>query len=174
MAKSTFQGPVKSLNGLIGSGPGNVVTLATSTQLTVDDHAGRLIRVNAAAITLTLPLINATAFDPADGPGFAPSGLNNQGATFNFLITTASTALIITTSGTTDKLYGSVFLGIDNAATGKLFIPAATNAVITLNGTTKGGLVGSFVSLTVSSALAWYVNGVLNSSGTLVTPFSDS
>lgn len=174
MAKSTFQGPVKSLNGLIGSGPGNVVTLATSTQLTVDDHAGRLIRVNAAAITLTLPLINATAFDPADGPGFAPSGLNNQGATFNFLITTASTTLIITTSGTTDKFYGSIFAGIDAAATGKVWVPAATNAVITLNGTTKGGVVGSFITVTVSSALAWFVNGRTVASGTIITPFSDS
>ena len=160
MAKSTFQGPVKSLNGLIGSGPGNVVTLATSTQLTVDDHAGRLIRVNAAAITLTLPLINATAFNPSDGPGFAPSGLNNQGATFNFFITTASTALIITTSGTTDKFYGSIFAGIDAAATG--------------NGTTKGGVVGSFITVTVSSALAWFVSGRTVASGTIVTPFSDS
>jgi hypothetical protein len=174
MAKSTFQGPVKSLSGLISAGPGGAVTLTTSTQLTVDDHAGRIIRVNGAAITLTLPLINAVAANSADGPGFAPAGLNNQGATFRFFIQTASTALIITTSGTTDKLYGSVFTGIDNAATGKSFFPAATNAVITLNGTTAGGLVGSYIELTVLSALAYMVKGTLNGSGTLITPFSDS
>ena len=174
MAKSTFQGPVKSLSGLINAGPGGAVNLTASTQLTVDDHAGRIIRVNGAAITLTLPLINATAASSADGPGYAPAGLNNQGATFRFFIQTASTALIITTSGTTDKLYGSVFTGIDNAATGKSFFPAATNAVITLNGTTAGGLVGSYIELTVLSALAYMVKGTLNGSGVLITPFSDS
>lgn len=174
MAKSTFQGPVKSLSGLINAGPGGAVNLTASTQLTVDDHAGRILRVNGAAITLTLPLINATAASSADGPGYAPAGLNNQGATFRFFIQTASTALIITTSGTTDKLYGSVFTGIDNAATGKSFFPAATNAVITLNGTTAGGLVGSYIELTVLSALAYMVKGTLNGSGVLITPFSDS
>ena len=174
MAKSTFQGPVKSLSGLINAGPGGAVNLTASTQLTVDDHAGRILRVNGAAITLTLPLINAVAASSADGPGYAPAGLNNQGATFRFFIQTASTALIITTSGTTDKLYGSVFTGIDNAATGKSFFPAATNAVITLNGTTAGGLVGSYIELTVLSALTYMVKGTLNGSGTLITPFSDS
>ena len=174
MAKSTFQGPVRSLGGLINAGPGGVVNLTASTQLTVDDHAGRMLRVNGAAITLTLPLINATAASAADGPGYAPAGLNNQGATFKFFVQTASTTLIITTSGTTDKLYGSAFIGIDTTATGKSFFPAATNAVITLNGTTAGGLVGSYIELTVLSALAYMVKGTLNGSGTLITPFSDS
>jgi len=174
MAKSTFQGPVKSLGGFINAGPGGIINLTTSTQLTVDDHAGRIIRVNGAAITLTLPLINAVAANASDGPGYAPAGLNNQGASFRFFIQTASTALIITTSGLTDKLYGSSFTGIDNAATGKSFFPAATNAVITLNGTTAGGLVGSYIELTVLSSLAWSVKATLNGSGTLVTPFSDS
>ena len=174
MAKSTFQGPVRSLGGLINAGPGGVVNLTASTQLTVDDHAGRMLRVNGAAITLTLPLINAVAANASDGPGYAPAGLNNQGATFRFFVQTASTTLIITTSGTTDKLYGSVFIGIDTTATGKSFFPAATNAVITLNGTTAGGLVGSYIELTVLSALAYMVKGTLNGSGTLITPFSDS
>lgn len=174
MAKSTFQGPVRSLGGLINAGPGATVNLTASTQLTVDAHAGRMLRVNGAAITLTLPLINATAASAADGPGFAPAGLNNQGATFKFFIETASTTLIITTSGTTDKFYGSVFIGIDTTATGKSFFPAATNAVITLNGTTTGGLVGSYIELTVLSSLAYMVKATLNGSGAIATPFSDS
>lgn len=174
MAKNTFQGPVKSLSGFMASGPGSVVNLTAATTLTVDDHAGRLLRVNNAACTITLPLINATAADAADGPGYAPAGLNNLGTTFRFLIQTASTTLIITTSGTTDKLYGSATVGVDNSATDKAFFPAATNAVITLNGTTKGGLVGSYIEITAVSALAWMVKATLNGSGAPATPFSDS
>jgi hypothetical protein len=67
-----------------------------------------------------------------------------------------------------------VFIGIDTTATGKSFFPAATNAVITLNGTTTGGLAGSYIELTVLSSLAYMVKATLNGSGAIATPFSDS
>ena len=59
MAKTTFQGPVKSINGFQGVGTGNSVSIgAGATSLTVDAHAGRMLYHNVAgAATLTLPAI---------------------------------------------------------------------------------------------------------------------
>jgi len=52
MAKSTFSGPVKSLNGFISSGSGAVVSLTADTSLTVDDHAGRVLVVMMLMVNL--------------------------------------------------------------------------------------------------------------------------
>jgi hypothetical protein len=43
MARTTFQGPVRSLNGFITTGPDNVVNITAATTLTVADHAGKII-----------------------------------------------------------------------------------------------------------------------------------
>ena len=63
MAKTTFQGPVKSINGFQSVGTGNSVSIgAGATSLTVDTHAGRMLYHNVAgAATLTLPAINSSS-----------------------------------------------------------------------------------------------------------------
>ena len=67
-----------------------------------------------------------------------PNQTNNLGAHyFTFVIETAATDLDIKTDGT-DKFVGALYLGKSDAA-GKTFISGASNDVITLNGTTKGG-----------------------------------
>jgi len=62
MGLSTFQGPVRSLNGFIGQGPGTVVVNNAAT-LTLDPlvHGGRIIVITAATTTITLPAVNVTA-----------------------------------------------------------------------------------------------------------------
>lgn len=169
MAKSTFSGPVKSLNGFISSGNGAVVSLTADTSLTVDNHAGRVLVCNDADGKFTLPTINASV--PSDSTD--PNQLNNLGASFYFIIETAATDLDIKTDGT-DKFVGGLYVGIDNAATGKTFISGATNDVITLNGTTKGGLAGSVVKVTAIADDKYAVEGIVLGSGTLVTPFADA
>jgi len=172
MAQSTFQGAVKSLSGFISAGPNVVVNVTASTSLTVAAHAGKLIRVNGAAITLTLPTIVTTASAASAGPDVDPNTLNNQGAIFTFFVQTASTALVIQ-GATANLMYGSLQVNIDDSAAGKSFFPnASSNYIITLNGTTKGGLVGSYLTCQVVSANSWLIQGELNGSGVLVTPFS--
>jgi hypothetical protein len=41
-----------------------------------------------------------------------------------------------------------------------------------MNGTTQGGIIGSWVELYAASTTAWLVTGNLLASGTMVTPFS--
>jgi hypothetical protein len=57
----------------------------------------------------------------------------------------------------------------------KLSFQALSNDVMTLNGTTKGGIVGSVVQVTAIDAATYLVhNSLLIGSGTIVTPFADA
>ena len=168
MAKSTFSGPVKSLAGFISAGVNSSVSLTADTTLTVDAHAGKILTCNDADGKFTLPsIVVTTPSDPTD-----PNQANNVGATFTFFVETAATDMDILTDGT-DKFVGGLYTGVDDA-TGKTFISAATNDVITMNGTTKGGLVGSIVKCTAMASAKYAVEGIILGSGTLVTPFADA
>ena len=168
MAKSTFSGPVKSLAGFISAGVNSSVSLTADTTLTVDAHAGKILTCNDADGKFTLPsIVVTTPSDPTD-----PNQANNVGATFTFFVETAATDMDILTDGT-DKFVGGLYTGVTDA-TGKTFISAATNDVITMNGTTKGGLAGSIVKVTAMATAKYAVEGIILGSGTLVTPFADA
>ncbi len=169
MAKSTFSGPVKSLAGFISAGVNNSVSLTADTTLTVDAHAGKILLCNDADGKFTLPsIVSTTPSDPTD-----PNQTNNIGATFNFYIETAATDLDIKTDGT-DKFKGAILIAIDDS-TKKAFVPGASNDVITMNGSTKGGIVGSIVSFTAIDTATYLVHSsLLIGSGTIVTPYADA
>ena len=168
MAKSTFTGPVRSIGGFITSGNSSVVSLTADTTLTVDAHAGKILTTNDADGKFTLPSIVATAPDRDDDPNQS----NNLGASFFFVVVTAATDMDIKTDGT-DKFVGGLYTGVNNA-TGKTFISGASNDVITLNGSTKGGLAGSIIRVTAIASAKYAVEGITLGSGTLVTPFADA
>ena len=168
MAKSTFSGPVKSLSGFISAGNAAVVSLTADTTLTVAAHAGKILTTNDADGKFTLPSIVATA----PGSDDDPNQLNNLGASFFFVVVTAATDMDIKTDGT-DKFVGGLYTGV-NDATGKTFISGASNDVITLNGSTKGGLAGSIIKVTAIASAKYAVEGINLASGTVVTPFADA
>jgi len=179
MAQTTFSGPVKSLNGFIGAGKGNVVSISDATlTATVADHAGRVVSLNNATCIVTLPTISAAADSSVAGPNDYNSG-NNIGATFTFFIETAATNLDIKTDGT-DKFVGQVLNSNTNATvfSTRCFVPAATNDVLTLNGGTQGGKVGSVVKFTALADNKYAVDGLLigpsTSDEAVATPFADS
>ena len=173
MANTTFDGPVRSKNGFINIGPGMTKSLTADTSLTVADHAGRILLLNDADGKFTLPSINTNADSAVAGPGSDPNNLNNIGASFYFYVETLATDLDIKTDGT-DKFKGAVIIAVDDGAK-KAFVPAATNDVITLNGTTKGGIVGSVVQITAIDTATYLVhNSLLIGSSTIVTPFADA
>ena len=163
MAKSTFSGPIRSKAGIFNAGNDSVVSLTADTTLTVDAHAGKILLCNDADGKFTLPTIFASALRVE---------VNNLGASFTFVIETAATDLDILTDGT-DKFVGGLYTGVNNA-TGKTFISGASNDVITLNGSTKGGLEGSIIVVTAVADNKYAVEGITLGSGTLVTPFADA
>jgi hypothetical protein len=168
MAKSTFSGPVQSLAGFISAGNANVVSLTADTTLTEAAHAGKVLITNDADGKFTLPSIVVTAPDADDDP----NQTNNLGATFTFIVVTAATDMDILTDGT-DKFVGGLYTGVDDA-TGKTFISGSSNDVITMNGSTKGGLAGSIVKVTAMASAKYAVEGLILGSGTIVTPFADA
>jgi len=80
--------------------------------------------------------------------------------------------MTIVTDGT-DKFVGGLYTGVTDA-TGKTFISGAANDIITLNGSTKGGLAGSIIKVHAAATAKYVVEGITLGSGTLVTPFSGS
>ena len=177
MALSTFEGPVKSLGGFYSQGPNTVINLANGTNtitLDVPTYAGKVIRTNDATLVITLPTIVTTASATSAGPGTDPNTLNNIGTSYTFFIETAATAVSIATDGT-DKFVGSILM-VDTDSSGATtgYAPGASNDYINLNGTTTGGIAGSWITCTVLAANKYYVTGVLLGSGTVATPFADS
>ena len=85
-----------------------------------------------------------------------------------------SGASIIITAATGDVLEGHAFItkATDAVANTKYFAADGTDLIITLNGTTTGGLIGSKLRLQVSKEGKWMVSADLNGSGTLATSFS--
>jgi hypothetical protein len=173
MANTTFSGPVISKNGFIGSGPGSTVALTANTSLTVNAHAGRILLTQDADGIFTLPSIVATADSAIAGPGSDLNNANNIGATFTFYVDTTATDVQIVTDGT-DKFTGAAMVAVNDGAK-KAFFPGASNDVLSMNGTTSGGIIGSIVTVTAIEAANYLVhNTLLLGSGTIVTPFSDT
>ena len=170
MAKTTFSGPVYSKNGFINTGPGNTISLTADTTLTVATHAGRLLLTNDADGKFTLPTINVDS-NAAVAGSTDYNNLNNIGATFNFYVETAATDMDILTDGT-DKFVGAINIGVTNGDY-KTFIPGGSDDVITMNGGTTGGIVGSVVQFTALADDEYLVhNSNLLGSSTIATPFA--
>ena len=173
MANTTFDGPVRSKNGFINIGPGMTKSLTADTTLSVQEHAGRILLLNDADGKFTLPSIVTTADSAVAGPGSDPNNLNNIGASFYFYVETLATDLDIKTDGT-DKFTGAVIIAVNDGSK-KAFVPGATNDVITMTGTTKGGIVGSVLQITAIDTANYLVhNSLLIGSGSIETPFADA
>ncbi len=171
MGRSTFTGPIRSFRGFIAAGPDAVVSLTADTTLTFADHAGRLLLLNDADGKMTLPTILFGSKDAVAGDD-DPNVASHLGAIYRFIVQTLATDIDIKTDGT-DKFVGSIGLGVTNAAY-KIFTSGGTNDVLTMNGSTKGGLIGSYVEFTAIAEAEYHVQGVLGGTATIITPFADS
>jgi hypothetical protein len=89
------------------------------------------------------------------------------------IIDSDATDLDIKTDGT-DKFVGNLVLAAAASSQSRGFAPSASNDVISMNGSTTGGLAGSYVEVTAIAADEYLVTGTLLGSGTLATPFADS
>ena len=179
MARTTFQGPVRSLGGIYQQGPASVVEITSSTTLDPVAHAGRIISVGgslAANVVLTLPSINVSTNSITSGPGQDPNTLNNEGVTYTIWVpTTISTSSLKIGTDGTDKFVGTIF-GVDTDTSNALvaYTAASTNDFINFNGTTTGGVAGTWVQIVAIAANKYVVNGIALGSGTVATPFADS
>ena len=180
MARTTFQGPVRSLGGIYQQGPAAVIEITASTTLSPEAHGGRIISVGgslAAALTLTLPAINVSTNATTSGPGQDPNTLNNEGVLYTIWVpTTISTSSLKIGTNGTDKYVGSITMNDVDADGAALvgFFAAAANDFINLNGTTTGGVAGSWVRIFAIAANKYMVEGTVLGTGTVATPFANS
>jgi hypothetical protein len=154
MAITTFSGPVASTAGFItGTGVNSTVTASTLT-VTAADYNGQTINLSrAAGITVTLP---------------AATGTN---AVYTFVVSTTvtSNSYKIQVANSTDVMNGSAAVG---GTTGAVFSTLPASDTITMNGSTTGGLAGSYVQVTDIASGVFLVRASLVGSGTPATPFS--
>jgi len=128
-------------------------TAATLT-VTKDLHAGRIVTLNrAAGITVTLPAATGT------------------GDEYAFFVGTTFTGNgIIQVASASDIIQGGVSVSTD--AAGVTILAAATSDTITMNGSTTGGLKGSWIKLVDVASGVFMVSGFIVSTGDEATPFS--
>jgi hypothetical protein len=170
MAMTTFDGPIRSLDGMYNQGPNNMVTLGATVTLSPANHGGMICLVPATC-AITLPTIIATAYPASSGPGNDPNSANNLGVEYRLffnVISAGATAQTVTCGGS-DKLVGELII----SGTTTMGFASVTGTIITLNATTTGGAArGSMIALIPLAANLWSVNGVLIGSGSVATPFS--
>ena len=179
MARTTFQGPIRSLGGIYQQGAGTIVEITSSTTLNPVSHGGRIISVGgslAANVTLTLPAINVSVNAASAGPGPDPNTLNNEGVMYTIWVpTTISTSSLKIGTNGTDKYVGYVMsIDSDTSDATRGFGAGASNDFINFNGTTTGGVAGTWVQIFAIAANKYMVTGVAVGSGTVATPFADS
>lgn len=160
MSRTTFSGPVKSLNGfegaVIATTPNNV-TAATISATTLATYAGSVVTLNAAAgQAITLP---------------AALGTGSQYRLFvGTTITSNSTTVSVANS--TDIMAGVAIVANDTDASASIFETAADSDTITLNGTTTGGIKGCMIELIDVASGLWFVRITGSATGSEATPFS--
>lgn len=118
--------------------------------------SGSVMLLDSATVDYTLPAV----------------GAGDVGIFFDFLATTTSTNWSVT-AGAADLLIGSLTIVSADVPTADIFSPnGSSDLVIACNGTTTGGVAGSYFRMVAVSATRWFVSGILSGSGTATTPFA--
>ncbi len=148
-----FVQPVNFYTGYTGPAP--VDCTASTLTVTAALHAGRTVTLNrAAGVTVTMPAATGT------------------GNVYRFFVgtTVTSNANVIQAASASDVFQGVVSVATD--AAGVTIPTAATTDTISMNGSTTGGVIGSFVELEDVASGVFKVSGGLVSTGAEATPFS--
>lgn len=136
---------------------GEPVLITAALTLDVDKHGERLLVFDVAAgVTVTLP---------------AATG---SGVKFRFFVgvTVTSSNDVIQVANANDTMKGTIVTSADGGDTTVGWEAASTSDTITLNGSTKGGILGDYIEVEDALPNVWRVTGQTQATGTEVTPFS--
>jgi hypothetical protein len=137
------------------------LTTATPAALTAA-QSGTIFTFNrAAGIAIALPAV----------------GASDVGVWYRFVFETTATGDHTITAQAADLLTGGLWMvdfdaGVAAPQAVWFAADVSNDLIITMNGTTKGGKLGSWLDLTCVGATRWMVTGLLAGDGTIVTPFS--
>lgn len=168
---------------------GHTTTASRSAKLLITPTAARTITFPDNSFTLnTDNVIDATAATPLtaaqsgslvlfdSSTGFAVTlPAPAVGLKYDFLVkTSANASKIITNTTTTDFLVGAPNLIIDNSTAKAFACNGTSHVALTMNGTTTGGIAGTWLEVRGISSTLWEVHGNVVGSGTLATPCATS
>lgn len=150
---TTFSGPVKSNAGFISGTDAVAASVTAATLAVTSGYNGQLIPLNrAGGMTVTLPAATGSQ------------------AVYRFVVGTTFTSNgIIQVANATDTMNGLASVG---GGTASVFGTLPASDTITMNGSTTGGLAGSYIELIDAAAGDWIVRAALVGSGSPATPFS--
>jgi hypothetical protein len=132
------------------------ITVTAATTLNADSHAGNVVVLNSTTgRIITLP---------------AATGKGDEYTLFISATVSSGSHVLVVSAGTTDSFGGGVCLSTDIGGTNML--AAADSDTITMNGSTTGGVVGSWLFVKDVAAGKWMLDGFLACTGTEATPFS--
>lgn len=147
-------------DGCIATGLHREVITVTANRTLLPEESGALVVLGVASgATVTLPT-------PTVGSNFS----------FTVSVSRTSNSYKIITSAATVFLLGAYMAGDATIATsGDIFTgDGSTHVAITIDGDTKGGLVGGELKFTAISSTQWLVSGDVIGTGTMVTAFATS
>ena len=173
MGQTTFSGPVKSLGGFNAVGYNCEVTIADGTDdltLDADTHGGRILYLLDASMAFTLPSIVATA-PSLPSTANSPDQTCNLGLTFSIYCAIAQTTFSLTTA-TDDNFVGIYACLHETTNETDHFFADGDDDVMSMNGTTQGGLIDSYIEVTATTRGWLCSKSIPLGSGNLITPFS--
>jgi len=131
------------------------ITITAATTLSRRPHAGNIVSLNSTTgRIITLPASNG----------------GGDVYTLFVVATVSSGNHVLQVANSTDVLQGAVHLTTDIA--GSSMPTTTTTDTITMNGSTTGGVVGTWIRVTDVSAGFWMLEGGIVCTGTEATPFS--
>lgn len=139
----------------------HIISAGAATLAPTAAQSGSVIALaKADGITVTLPACSTT----------------NIGIRYRFQVAISCTSVgyVINTTGT-DVFLGGIYGTIANNSTAgdSLFAVSTANKTITLDATTKCGLIGGWVEVVCVSGTQWMVTGTTLGTGAIATPFSN-
>lgn len=147
--------------------------------MSINAKTKKIVTPGATSTTLTVGASDSIClFDGATEAYILPTiATIDVGTTFTFLVTVAANTAQTVTAAAADLMIGGVVIWDDTAAytapqSVVLKADVSNDVIFTMNGTTKGGKVGSVVKFTAVTGARWFVEGCLFGSGVIATPFS--
>ena len=185
MARTTFDGPVRSLNGFLGTGPNMAASITGTVDggtdiAGIDLYQGKIIQIGNANTVFNLPSIIDTA-DGASAGGSDPANLNRVGIKYHFILTaslTGGNTFVLNAGTAAGRATADVFAGMaiyNNTATDPGAVTAfngSSTDTLTLTATTKGGLAGAQIECQAVDGLLWQISAQLIGNGAFANPWS--
>lgn len=139
------------------------------------DVSGRIVNATAATLTVTEATHEGKTIvlDRAAGITVTLPAATGGGGRYKFYTkTTVTSNNHIIQVVVDDVMKGTCWMANDTDGSVSAFETASDSDTITMNGTTKGGLVGDVILLEDIAADTWSVQCFLQGTGTEATPFS--